>query len=150
MTCGIYLIKNKNTGQLYVGQSTDIETRWINHCKVSDIDMAIAQQGKENFDLTILQEVDKDDLLKCEKYWIEYFNVYDTKHYNKPPSNQYVRDKPVLHTFWNRSCCDFSNEKSRKRNKPFRYKYGNYKLPIGMFHDFLTCEIISEFVQKSI
>lgn len=30
--CGIYLIKNKTTGQKYTGQSTKILERWKKHC----------------------------------------------------------------------------------------------------------------------
>lgn len=28
MTCGIYMIQNKQTGQKYIGQSVDIESRF--------------------------------------------------------------------------------------------------------------------------
>ena len=28
MTCGIYMIKNKKTGQIYIGQSVNIEKRY--------------------------------------------------------------------------------------------------------------------------
>ena len=32
VTCGIYVIKNKKTGQMYVGQSTNVEGRFKSHC----------------------------------------------------------------------------------------------------------------------
>lgn len=31
MTCGIYMIQNKQTGQKYIGQSVDIESRYRGH-----------------------------------------------------------------------------------------------------------------------
>ena len=29
--CGVYMIKNKVNGKLYIGSSVDIQKRWINH-----------------------------------------------------------------------------------------------------------------------
>lgn len=37
MTCGIYMIKNKKTGQMYIGQAFDIEKRWTRHIKSGDL-----------------------------------------------------------------------------------------------------------------
>lgn len=87
MTCGIYLIRNKNTGQLYVGQSTNIEQRWRNHCNITAVDIAIAQDGAENFDLIILQETDEDSLSEYESHWMDYFDTCNNeRHYNKKRS----------------------------------------------------------------
>lgn len=33
MACGVYMIKHKNTGQMYIGQSIDIEKRFKQHCE---------------------------------------------------------------------------------------------------------------------
>ena len=30
--CGIYMIKHKDTGQMYIGQSKHIYKRWKHHC----------------------------------------------------------------------------------------------------------------------
>ena len=54
MTCGIYLIENKKTGQKYIGLSENIEKRWYSHIhspnlKTSYIDKAIRKYGKEKF-----------------------------------------------------------------------------------------------------
>ena len=31
MASGIYMIKNKKTGQMYIGQSKHIKRRWVDH-----------------------------------------------------------------------------------------------------------------------
>lgn len=88
MTCGIYMIKNKKTGQMYIGQSINIEQRFNEHCKSnciedSYIDRAINKHGKNNFNLIIVEKCNRDILNEREKYWIQYYNTYkDAKHYN--------------------------------------------------------------------
>ena len=90
MTCGIYLIENKQTGQKYIGQSVNIENRWRQHIKGYNyadgyIDKAISKYGSENFKYIVLEELPKDVniLNKREKYWIEHYNTFkDKKHYN--------------------------------------------------------------------
>lgn len=86
MTSGIYMIRNKKTGQIYIGQSKNIEARFNEHCRVSNVDLAIALEGKENFDLHIIEEVynNRSILYNREQYWIKYYNVVDNPyHYNK-------------------------------------------------------------------
>ena len=91
MTCGIYMIKNKKTGQIYIGQSSNIEYRWKKHLRDgkyrnnSYIDNAINKYGKDIFQLIIIEILPNNaDLLnKREMYWIDYYNTYkDKKHYN--------------------------------------------------------------------
>lgn len=87
MTCGIYMIKKKDTGQIYIGQSVNIERRWQEHISKgkdkSYIDRAINKYGQDNFVLMIIEEVPKGKLNKREQYWIQYYNAYyDFNHYN--------------------------------------------------------------------
>lgn len=90
MTCGIYMIKNKKTGQMYIGQSVNIEERWRQHNKGYNIDYqyidkAIAKYGIKMFDYIVVEELDNDiNLLnKREKFWIQHYNTFkDNKHYN--------------------------------------------------------------------
>ena len=74
MTCGIYMIKNKKTGQIYIGQSNNIEVRFLKHCNISLVDIDIAINGVDNFDFSIVEET--IDLDEREKFWIEYYNTY--------------------------------------------------------------------------
>ena len=97
MTCGIYLIENKKTGQKYIGQSDDIECRWGEHLRCKDrknsyIDNAIHKHGDENFTLSIICELEKDDdlLNAMEEYYIWKFNTYkDKNHYNLTPGGDF-------------------------------------------------------------
>ena len=87
MTCGKYMIKNKKTGQIYIGQSINIERRWNFHYnnKKSYIDRAINKYGVDNFIFKIIEELPKDSLLlnEREKYWIKFYNtIVDKGGYN--------------------------------------------------------------------
>lgn len=91
MTCGIYLITNKKTGQKYVGQSVNIEKRWRKHCSLSNnyensyIDSSIRKYGKSMFKLDILEVLPKnqDVLNEREIFWIEKYGTFKNKsHYN--------------------------------------------------------------------
>lgn len=87
MTCGIYLITNKITGQMYAGQSKHIEQRFKEHINQEAlwIDKAISKYGSENFTFEILEELPEDyDLLNLEEiFWIEHLGLEKhPKHYN--------------------------------------------------------------------
>lgn len=80
--CGIYAIKNKINGKMYIGQSKDILTRWKQHCSHAirgDVSYliinALRKYGVENFDFTVLEECRPCDLDSKE---IEYINVFNT------------------------------------------------------------------------
>ena len=83
---GIYKITNKINNQSYIGQSTDIETRWSQHIKGKstnkDLHNDISLYGLENFIFEILEECKKEDLDKKEIYWINFYNTYPDG-YNK-------------------------------------------------------------------
>lgn len=86
--CGIYKITNKINEMSYIGQSTDIKTRWNNHKsrynkpyerQYNDplyVDMRA--YGLENFAFEVLEECTKKDLLSKEEYWIEYYQTYSS------------------------------------------------------------------------
>ena len=79
---GIYIITYIPTGEIYIGRSTDIANRWIEHVKSafnlgtiahSSLHTKMEEKGIWNFTFQILEEVPKDKLNEREKYWI---NVY--------------------------------------------------------------------------
>ena len=89
MVCGIYLIENNITHQLYVGQSVDVKERWRHHrdnpSKGSKIDKAIRKYGPENFSLTMITELPKNQRIldEHEKYWIKFYDTFNNRlHYN--------------------------------------------------------------------
>ena len=82
---GIYKITYIKTGEAYIGKTTDIKTRWQNHCKTaigleaaasSTFHTRLASDGIENYTWEIIEEVSKDKLGEREKYWIDF---YETK-----------------------------------------------------------------------
>ena len=149
---GIYKIEHKITGQKYIGQSKDIETRFKRHCSVPPIDMAIAQEGVDSFDFSIIEEVPEDELLKKESYWIDYY-MADTnpKHYNVDKGDDPFNRRK--YTLWDTSCCNYRCNHGKDENKSYKnfiFRYKGYILPIPGFNDFLSCEIISDLVDKFI
>ena len=85
--CGIYKITRLKTGEIYIGKSTDIKSRWQQHTKSafhcgtishSILHTTIERDGVENFTWELLEEVPKEKLGERERYWIEF---YDSKRY---------------------------------------------------------------------
>lgn len=80
---GIYLIRNRITGQEYVGQSIDIQRRWMEHKtpKANGNDRLhgdIQKYGINNFDFIVLEECspDQETLLQREQHYIKARNPY--------------------------------------------------------------------------
>lgn len=142
------MIKNKKTKQIYIGQSTNIEKRFKVHCRALPVDVAIANEGVDNFDFIVLEEANSDDLQECEEYWIDYFDAYNNpKHYNQS-SGCNLSDR-ALYTLWDTGYCNYQKN-IKGGNKAFHFRYEGYKPPIGTFHDFISCEIIGDLIRKSI
>ena len=84
---GIYKVTNIQTQEIYIGKSTTVADRWINHIKSacglagvadSQFQRALKKYGVDSFIWELLEEVPKDKLTEKEKY---YINFYDTTHY---------------------------------------------------------------------
>lgn len=84
---GIYKITNIETEESYIGKSTNIKTRWVNHLKTvigldgaahSTLHTRMEKDGFWNYSFEVLEEVEKSQLSSREAYWI---NFYDTKKY---------------------------------------------------------------------
>ncbi len=82
---GIYKITNKETGEAYIGKTTDFSTRWQNHCKTAiglegaaraTLHNRLARDGLWNYTFEILEEVDKENLSSREAFYID---LYGTK-----------------------------------------------------------------------
>lgn len=88
---GIYKITNIKDGKIYIGQSTDIKTRWSNHIKAalkidsiahSRVHDAMGDDGIWNFTFELLEQCPKEKLNEREKYYIEFYQS-NTYGYNK-------------------------------------------------------------------
>ena len=79
---GIYKIENKINGKVYIGQSKDINKRWIEHKSNLNnnrhpnkkLQNAWNSYGKDNFDFTVLEECDNNIINDREIYWISYYD----------------------------------------------------------------------------
>lgn len=101
MTCGIYKITRKDTGQMYIGLSENIEKRYRAHAngndiKCSRIDRAMVKYGEDKFDVEIIEELPNDRtlLMEREEYWVKYYDTYEDKnHYNLTPGGDVCPSK---------------------------------------------------------
>ena len=79
---GIYMWTNKLTGDIYIGQSSDLSKRFKKYFTLSYIkskggfiiSRALIKYGYTNFSLTILEYCDKSDLLTREQYYFDKLN----------------------------------------------------------------------------
>ena len=89
---GIYKITNVLNNQCYIGQSTNIQIRWNQHLKTFKnneyphlkIYQAFKNYGIENFSFEVIEQCTMNDLDEREKYWIKYYNSYNSG-YNMTP-----------------------------------------------------------------
>lgn len=81
---GIYAIKNKINGKLYIGQSINMEQRKIHHFGKSSnprLHHDMKTLGKENFEFEVLEVVqDGFSLVEREQY---YLDLYADRLYNR-------------------------------------------------------------------
>lgn len=87
----IYLVTNKINGKQYVGQTVrSVADRWVRHVSASKTQQdnnyfhnAIRKYGRDSFEITILEEVEKASELDAkEQYYIEKYNTYYPNGYN--------------------------------------------------------------------
>ena len=82
---GIYMLTNKLTNDIYIGQSVDISKRFRNYFNLNYIkskgsfiiSRALIKYGYSNFSVTILEYCDKSDLIIREQY---YFNKLNSQY----------------------------------------------------------------------
>ena len=81
---GIYIITYIPTGEIYIGKSVNIYTRWQAHCKTAmgldgvaktSLHTKMAEKGIWNFTFQVLEEVSKEKLSEREKYWINAYGA---------------------------------------------------------------------------
>ena len=93
---GIYKITNLINGKIYIGQSVDINKRWRQHKRNSQIKgreydkylyRAFRKYGLENFSFELLLECSPQELNEKEKYFINLYSS-DTLGYNSQKGNK--------------------------------------------------------------
>lgn len=94
---GIYKIKNKVNGKIYIGQSIDIVTRWHNHRNELNgnrhhnehLQHAWNKYKEDNFEFIVIEECTIKNIDEQEIYWIDYYNALNPEYgYNMTAGGQ--------------------------------------------------------------
>ena len=94
--CGIYKITNKKSGLCYIGQATDMATRWKQHAKCglgidtpsqNKLYKAMLKDGLINFTFELIEECPRAQLNEKEKYYIDLYQSYEYG-YNSTSGNK--------------------------------------------------------------
>lgn len=93
--CGIYLLRNKVNGKVYIGQSVHTWRRWHEHKKSakrgdkSHLYDAFRKYGAEAFEYVLLEECDPLQFDARETYWVAFYDARNPeKGYNYMPAGQ--------------------------------------------------------------
>lgn len=128
MTCGIYQIINNINGKGYIGQSRNIEKRWLAHKESKEdypLYKAFRKYGVENFTFQILEECSIEDLNEKEKFYIK------TEHseYNQTEGGDYQTAPQKLgNEIWKEIQMILLEDKEGKiSHKELAEKYGVHK-----------------------
>jgi len=86
--CGIYSIKNKDTGKIYIGRSKDMFKRWYKH--IGDIQRQghlplyqdMKTHGLSAFNFSIVEICGEDVAKYREAFWIIKLNTLHPSGYN--------------------------------------------------------------------
>lgn len=82
--CGVYQIKNKVNGKVYIGSSKNIYERWKQHIKKLNkgnhdgehFQNAWNLYGADNFEFTIIEECEPEIRFKREQYYMDLTKCY--------------------------------------------------------------------------
>lgn len=83
---GIYMIHNKINNKVYIGQTVDIDNRWMQHrsrlrCQNHEnkhLQAAYNLYGEDAFEYVLLEECERNELNEKEIFYIQYYDSYKT------------------------------------------------------------------------
>jgi len=93
MNSGIYVIKNKNNGKLYVGSSCNLKNRFSQHLNLlqsnkhnAKLQNSFNKHGEKLFSFEVIEYVEgKQLLIEREQYWINTLDTFKLG-YNMSPT----------------------------------------------------------------
>lgn len=99
--CGIYSIKCKTTNKYYIGASVNIKRRWNQHkrshinekCYNYPLYIDMRKYGIDDFEFSIIEECEKDELEEREMYYIDKYDSY-VNGYNQNMGGEYAAINP--------------------------------------------------------
>ena len=104
---GIYKFTSKTTGLSYIGQSIQLERRYQSHMDEAKQDrrnskwyQALREQGKENFDYSIIEECKAAELNQREIFWIAYYDSFHNGYNSTPGGQSKIYDPQPIYDAW--------------------------------------------------
>lgn len=87
LNCGIYVIKNRVNGKVYIGQSINLKQRLQNHKRLlkqgkhenSYLQISVEKHGLSSFEFRVLEKCSVNELDERERYWISKFDSMNRK-----------------------------------------------------------------------
>lgn len=134
---GIYSIRNKVNGKLYIGQSIDIKRRWMEHRTPKNIQKDeplkndIRRYGINSFEFSVICECDIDKLDELEKYYIKELKPeYNKVLGGKGNCGMLVSEKTrqILREYGNKQWTEKTNEQKEfiiRNNLTHRFLIGH-------------------------
>lgn len=127
MSCGVYKITNKLTGECYIGSSKNIKKRWSRHKKPSTwkrqpnslLYKAFQEYGLADFQFDILEECSEDNLKQLEDKHIQELQPV----YNK--IRAYLTEEEIKEHHLERGLRYAENHKDDPAEKERRNKNSN-------------------------
>lgn len=93
---GVYIITNTNNNKIYIGETTNLESRFIEHLRKllsnkhvnEHLQNAVNLYGIETFGFDVLEFCEARDIKKREHYWVVNLHALDKeKGYNIKPTH---------------------------------------------------------------
>lgn len=84
--CGIYMIRNKSNGKIWIGQAKNTKIRWRVHKRdfkrnknSPHLQNAWNEYGEDAFEFVVLEQCEckKEVLCEREQYWLDFYQSYD-------------------------------------------------------------------------
>lgn len=127
----IYAIKDKrNDKVIYIGQTKDFKQRKTNQFrgKNTHISKYMYEQGRDNFEMFILKElnedISKEEMLKIEDFYIVKYNTLKPNGFNMIRSGYVNSDKNYVRERHNKYCREVYEHTEKRK---LYYKSDKYK-----------------------
>jgi group I intron endonuclease len=90
MTSGVYQIRNKVSGLIYVGSSKDIERRWVRHREMLNggthdnkhLNNAWNKYGAGSFEFVVVEVTPADHIYIAEQRYLDIARLSPSQYYN--------------------------------------------------------------------
>lgn len=150
---GVYKITNIVTKQFYIGASVDIDMRWTTHMgrdarkyRNHPFYIDIRKFGKENFELEILEECKKEDLLPREQFYFD--ELYPQYNIVRPAINNFKYEEIRIKAIENSNTPELVQKRKEKYNSSeykeyFRHVHKDKMRPVDMY---LNNVLIKHFI----